>query len=366
MVSCATLCPAAAPGIRMRSTRPDPLTPLHRAVLVTVLYGDLFDHPLTPGELHRFLTVPCPNREALERAVRDLDGHYLGTDRGFVFRYGREATVDVRLRRRRLAAERWPKARRFARWLGWVPFLRMVAVCGSQAMENGDADGDVDFFLITAPGRLWMVQSMTMVLRRAGRALGIDVCPNYLLASGALELTERNLYTAREAAQAVPLWGEATYDRFHDANRWVDDVLPQHSSGDGRRFLEPAPRHRLTSALETVLGGRLGDVADRTVHRALLLYYRLRLRRHGWRRQQIESAYRRDRQMVVTGGYAAAVARRFVERGTAVLDGALSADDLAAAFFGAAATRAGEAPADRGAPDPLYAGLLATRYGGGS
>ena len=71
-------------------------------------------------------------------------------------------------------------------------------------------------------------------------------------------------------------------------------------------------------------------------------------------------------QVVVTGGYASAVARRFVERGTDWLDGALSADELAAAFFGAAGCSAGEPGAEPDAPDPLYAGLLATRYGGGS
>ncbi len=348
------------------TSSPEPLPLLHRAVLVTVLYGDLFDHPLTVGELHRFLTAPCPDREALERAVEALDGRYLGTDRGFVFRRGREATVDVRLRRRRLAAERWPKARRFARWLGWVPFLRMVAVCGSQAVENGDDDGDVDLFLITEPRRLWLVQSLTMVLRRTGRLLGIDVCPNYLLARDTLEIEGRDLYAAREAAQALPLWGEAAYQSFLDANRWVDDVLPQRAAGDSRRFLEPAPRHRLTSMLEAILDGRLGDVADRAVHRALLLYYRLRLRRHGWRRRQIEHAYTRDRQVVVTGGYASAVARRFVERGAAVFDGVLSTDELTAAISGATSGLDDEPGAEPDAPDPLYAGLLATRYGGGS
>ncbi len=206
------------------TSSPEPLPLLHRAVLVTVLYGDLFDHPLTVGELHRFLTAPCPDREALERA----------------------------------------------------------------------------------------------------------------------------------------------YQSFVDANRWVDDVLPQREAGDSRRFLEPAPRHRLTSMLEAILGGRLGDAADRAIHRALLLYYRLRLRRHGWRRRQIEHAYTRDRQVVVTGGYASAVARRFVERGAAVFDGVLSTDELTAAISGATSGLDDEPGAEPDAPDPLYAGLLATRYGGGS
>lgn len=352
------------------------LSPLERAVLIAVLYGDLFDHPLTGDELHRFLGHRCPDRGLLDLAIENLDGRFLGRDQDFIFWRGREQTIDVRRRRQRLAAGRWTPARRFARWLGWVPFLRMVAVCGSQAMDNGDRDGDVDLFLITEPGRLWLVQSMTMVLRRVGRGLGIDICPNYLLTVDALEVEERNLYTAREAAQAVPLWGESAYESFLAANRWIDDFLPQGFAGvapEGRqgtdvvrRFLEPTPRHRLTAMLESIFGGRLGDFVDRAVHRGLLLYYRLRLRRHGWRRQQIEQAYRRDRQVVVTGGYAAAVARRFVDRGVEVLGEHLSASELRDAFFGQTGDEASRSRTDHETPDPLYAGLMATRYGGGS
>ncbi len=367
---------ATQPLMAPDNTSPETLSSLHRAVLLTVLYSDLFDQPLTGEELHCYLAAPCPDRQVLDLAVEALDRSYLGTADGLVYWRGREATIELRRHRQRLAAERWGPARRFARWLGWVPFLRMVAVCGSQAMDNGDVDGDVDLFLITEPGRLWLVQSLTMVLRRAGRRLGIDICPNYLLASSALEIEERNLYTAREAAQTMPLWGDEAYASFVEANRWIDDFLPQRFAKDvpemGKqtdvqcRFLEPVPRHRLTAVLERLLGGRLGDVADRAIHRALLLYYRLRLRRYGWRRQEIEGAYRRDRQEVITGGYAAAVARRFVDRGVAELGDRISAGELRGIFFGEAVEGTGEPGADREAPDPLYAGLMETRYGGGS
>ena len=341
-----------------------PLSPLHKAVLSTVLYSDLFDHPLTIGELHRYLVTSCPDRATLEQAVEALDGVFLSTDRNFVFMRGREAAIELRHRRQGLAAKRWPPARRFARWLGWVPFLRMVAVCGSQAVDNGDDDGDVDLFLITEPRRLWLVQSLTMILRRAGHLIGIEVCPNYLLTTGSLRIEGHSLYAAREAAQAVPLWGRDAYAEFLDVNGWIEGFLPQHAAND-RHLPEPRPRQWLTSLLERLLGGSIGDLADRLIHSILLRYYRLRLRHHGWQRQDIENAYRRDRQVVVTGGYAKAVARRYVERGLSAFDGALSADELRHAFFGAADSDI-EKQIDRESPDPLYAGLMAARYGDGS
>ena len=369
--------------------------------MTTVLYGDLFEYPLTVDEIHRFLTAQCPDRAPLEQALAALDGRYLRVEQDFVCWRGHEASIETRRRRQQMAAARWPPARRFARWLSWVPFLRMVAVCGSQAMENGDEDGDVDFFLITAPRRLWLVQSLTMTLRRAGRWLGIEICPNYLMSADTLEIEARNLYTARETAQVMPLWGEETYQSFLEANRWVEDFLPQARLDDRsqtdrsqtdrsqtdrsqtdrsqtdrsqtdrplagrRRFLEPRSRHRLTSVCEWVLGGWLGDGLDRIVHRALLLYYRLRLRRHGWGQEKIERAYRRDRQVVVTGGYAGAVARRFIDRCAEELGDELSRDEIRRRFFGdPEGHRRTESQDDRQEPDPLYTRLMATRYGGG-
>ncbi len=343
----------------------DPPLSLRQAILLTVLYGDIFEYPLTVDEVHRFLAAPCADREELEGMLARLDGSCLSREGDFVCWRGRQATVETRNRRQQMAAGRWRSVRRFARWLSWVPFLRMVAVCGSQAMENGDEDGDVDLFLITAPERLWLVQSLAMVLRRLGGRLGIDICPNYLMTVDALEVEEQNFYTAREAAQVVPLWGEDAYLRFRQANRWIEAFLPQLLPGDQNRFLEARSRHRLTLWSETMLDGRLGDMLDRAVHRGLLLYYRWRLRRHGWGQETIERAYRRDRQVVVTGGYAGAVARRFIDRCALELGEELSREEIRRWFFGERGEpQQGDQPDDPEAPDPLYAGLMATRYGG--
>jgi hypothetical protein len=361
--SLAPLAPLSHRGRHSPLPPPGALAPLAQAVLLTVAYGDLFDYPLTPDELFAWLPVPCRDREQLERTVTALErqadaGRRLARHDGYLCFAGREEIVALRRRRGEMAARRWPAARRFARWLARVPFVRMVAVCGSQAVENGDRNGDVDLFLVTEKDRLWLVHTATMVLRRltrlSGRRLGVEICPNYFLTTASLAVETRNLYTAREIVQTVPLWGEAVYDRFLEANRWAEDFLPQGSLDDRRRFVDE-PRHgRAVRLLERLLGGRLGDFLDRSVHRLLLRYYHWRLRRHGWTRAHLEDAYRRDRQVVIHGGFGAAVVRRFF---------AAAADlaprgELERWFFG----RGGEAEAeDR--PDPLYAGIMDRRYG---
>jgi hypothetical protein len=330
------------------------LAPLERAVLLTLVYSDLFDYPLTAAELRRYLPVRCADAD-LDAALDALGGQ-VERHGGYLCLAGREAIAGVRWRRAALAGERWRAARRFAAWLRRVPFLRMVAVCGSQAVDNGGEDGDVDLFLITEPRRLWIVQSIVMALRRLGRRrFGVAFCPNYLTTRERLTIEDHNLYTAREIVQAVPLWGEGELRRFVDANRWVARFMPQADLERGTQ--EGAERRR--GALERLLGGRLGDALDAAVYRALLVYYRLRLRRRGWRRDDVERAYRRDRQALIADGYAGAVARAFVERAAETLaraGEAPTAQELARVFYG------GAVPS--GAADPHFAGLFHARYGG--
>lgn len=327
---------------------------LERAVLLTLVYSDLFDYPLTAAELRRFLPVRCGDEE-LAAALAALDGH-VGRRDDYLFLAGREAIVDLRRRRAALAGRRWRAARRFAAWLRRVPFLRMVAVCGSQAVDNGGDDGDVDLFLITEPRRLWIVQSITMVLRRLARLrLGVEICPNYLLTRERLAIDDRNLYTAREIAQAVPLWGDDDFRRFRDANRWVARFLPRAELGAATG--EPARERR--GLVERLLGGRFGDRLDRAVYRTLLVYYRLRLRRRGWSRDDIERAYRPDRQSLIADGYSSAVARSFLERARETLErtgDAVTPEELRRFFHGEGT------PAER--PDPHFAAIFAERYGG--
>ena len=348
---------AAPSGTSARRSERDAPDALGRALLLTLVYSDIFDYPLSQQELRRYLPVAC-SEEDFKTTLDALESTYVTRSDGLLCLRGREHTFETRRRRAEIAAARWRKARRFASWLRWVPFLRMVAVCGSQAVDNAGDEGDVDLFLITTPGRLWLVQSITMTLRRFGwLRFGIEICPNYLMSRGRLEIENHNLYVAREIAQSVPLWGEEDYGRFLDANRWIERFLPQAGLDERRHALHWPERPRPTQLAERLLGGRLGHLLDRAIHRTLLLYYRARLSHRGWSREDVESAYLPDRQALITGGYAGAVADRFLEhaRKTLALTGdEIREEEVRRYFF---------EKHDDVEADPHFAGIFAQRYG---
>lgn len=197
---------------------------LNRAILNTVVYADIFDYPLTLTEIHRYLTGACAPLEvvstlaAAHRFLRLVGGYYTLP--------GREAIVSIRERREKEAVRLWREARSYGRIIAGLPFVRMVAITGSLAMNNVEADADIDYLLVTTPGRLWICRLLTLVITRLAAFRGISLCPNFLLTQNALEIPEHSLYAAHEFAQMVPLSGLDLYLRMRTLNPWVWDFLP--------------------------------------------------------------------------------------------------------------------------------------------
>jgi hypothetical protein len=201
------------------------------SIFHTLAYADVFDYPLTAGEVYRYLTSARASPEDVRRALGDEEcfarvGDY------FTLR-GREYIVETRKRRAGVSARLWTHALRYGRMLALLPFVRMVAVTGSLAMNNADDGKDIDFMIVTEPGRLWTVRALSLLIARFARLTGVHLCPNYLVTRNALELPERSLYVAHEVAQMVPLSGMEIYRELRRANSWTGDYLPNAAHAPG-------------------------------------------------------------------------------------------------------------------------------------
>lgn len=237
-----------------------PADRLDRAILATLAYADLFDFPLDRPEVCRDLVgvaaTAAATGAALDRLIARGRVEEAG---GFLTLPGRGALGAIRRERRARAAAAWPVARRYGALIARLPFVRLVGITGSLAAGNPDANADCDYLIITAPGRLWLVRALTIAIVRAARLRGVQLCPNYLLTTRALALTRRDLYTAHELLQIVPLAGGATYRRLIAENAWAADWLPNRY----RRAVAAPPAAPTGGAGqrlgEAALGGALGD-----------------------------------------------------------------------------------------------------------
>ncbi len=287
--------------------------------MYTVLYSDLFEYPLTRDELHHRLIGMQAERTALDATCTKLIGPYLEEQDGYLCLKGRMANIETRRHRQTLSDETWPVAYRYAKWLRRVPFMRMVAVSGSLAVNNTNDEGDVDLFCITAPNRMWIARLFMIPMARATRLFKKNrrfvLCPNYILTEHTLDVPTRNLFAAHEVAQAVPVWGATVYHAFLEANPWILSFLPASTPNPVAGGGDPAyPHPRLTRFVEWVLRGRLGSVLDAGLYRTLTFLYKARAKQRGWIWTPIATAYQKERYTIPEGGYIHIVRQLFADR----------------------------------------------------
>lgn len=235
--------------------------PLHQAILQTLAYADVFDYPLTAPEIHRYLVgIPTTLTTVHDTLTNGLQRSNTIAQSGEYFTFpGREGLTETRARRATQAARLWPHAMHYGHLLAHFPFTRMVALTGALAVNNVEDGADIDYFIVTEPGRLWLCRALIIGLVRLTARRGIILCPNFFLAENALELPDRSLYTAREMAQMIPLSGMDIYHRIRQANAWVCDLLPNAGGPPPRIIPTPPTRSApLKKVAETVLRTPLG------------------------------------------------------------------------------------------------------------
>lgn len=241
------------------------MTPTEEAVLRTLLYADVFNFPMTLSEIHHFLIADYPiprdqiahaleHSERLRAAILCIDGFYCCA--------GREAIIGTRHTREQASEQLWAQAMRYGLWLARLPFVRMVALTGALAMRNAASPyDDLDYVLVTAPGRVWIARGFAVLLVKLVKRRGVVLCPNYVLSLTALKQERQDLFIAHEVAQMVPLYGGDVYAALRESNRWVAGHMPNAEAAfrTGEQQEIRGVWGAIRRGLEAVLGGTLGD-----------------------------------------------------------------------------------------------------------
>jgi hypothetical protein len=198
---------------------------LLHSVFHTLAYADVFDYPLTADEVYRYLPSASASFKEVAQILSD-ETLFSKVEDYYTLR-GREENVETRRRRAQVAMRLWRKATRYGQIIASLPFVRMVAVTGSLAMNNADEGKDIDFMIVTEPGHLWTCRALTLLVTRIAKLEGVHLCPNYLVTTNALALEERSLYVAHELGQMVTLSGMEIYAEMRRLNSWMADYLPK-------------------------------------------------------------------------------------------------------------------------------------------
>jgi hypothetical protein len=252
---------------------------LRRAIARTLAYADIFDHALRLDEIHRYLIGHRASHATVESALARDESLRAVVERSGEWYHlrGRSQIVDIRRRRNEASTRLWPAARRYARVIAALPLVRFVAVTGALSMDSAEADSDIDLFVLTRPGRLWTARLLILAVVRFAATRGVTLCPNFLLSTDRALLTERNVFTAHELAQMVPIAPAQDGDRLRAANEWTRELLPNA----GGAALEAGSTPLLSRILSAILASRIFDPLEWWEMRRKIRRLEARARREG-------------------------------------------------------------------------------------
>lgn len=140
--------------------------------------------------------------------------------------------IDWRLRNYTHGIIREKLINRYIPVLQFMPFVRGVALNGSQALGRQSKESDIDLFIITDSNFLWTARTfVTFALqilgaRRHGAKIADRFCLNHYLASPKSLDRRKNLYTAFEYAKLRPLVYSQTVLEFKKNNLlWISQFF---------------------------------------------------------------------------------------------------------------------------------------------
>jgi hypothetical protein len=219
---------------------------LEKDLLVTLMYSDVFDMPLTAFEAWKYRMDSGRLAEKVEAVQKDPTSLFAVTEAlavltrkeliarqsGMFALAGREYLIVDRLHRMKRSDQKWRQFLKTARWMRAVPFVRMIAVTGRLATKQIGTRSDWDVLVVMESGHIWMGRlCMALLLhligkRRYGKYTKDRVCLNHFLTTRSLEVPLKDLFASREYASITPVFGGEIFRRFEKKNKWIRNYIP--------------------------------------------------------------------------------------------------------------------------------------------
>src|SRR3990167_410529 len=229
---------------------------LHNPILATLVYYDIFDFPLTMFEVHKYLKNPerfCSSRSdlgtslrsdlgvtdiSLGQVVEELEtlivSGSIGSKNGFYFLSGRDDLYELRIEREKIAAQKWKKFLRIAKWFQAVPYLRAILASGSLAINNTVHESDFDVLAVVKDGRLYTARIFLSLAAsffgarrtRYDKSAPDKFCFNHYITDGNMNIRHESLYNAQTYANLKPVLARnGALSKFYNENMWLNEYI---------------------------------------------------------------------------------------------------------------------------------------------
>jgi hypothetical protein len=218
-------------------------TEIEKDVYAPLAYFAYFGYPLTAFEVWKWLYRPSRSYtlEEVEDVLESstwLKKHVSIRENFYAIGDPKKVRVQVLERKRRYndAIIKERKLKWVLRFLRRLPGVKGVAICNTLPLHFTRKEGDIDLFVITAPGKIWSVRfsivaPFALLSQRPGEARKHALDASFFVTTNGMGLSslrmEDDPYFAYWMATLTPVLGsEKLWNTFFKANTWVKEVLP--------------------------------------------------------------------------------------------------------------------------------------------
>ncbi len=230
-------------------------------VIRTLLYFDVFSYPLTADELMAYSGVSGQGGKVFEGGLRELvQRGLIHESQGYYFFGKDQGAVQRRMDGNHRAEQRLKTARRYSGIIAYFPFVRGVFISGSISKGYAAPDDDIDYFIVTAPRRLWLVRSLLTLFKKVFLANAYrNFCINYFVDSDHLSIKQQNRFTATEVAFLLPTYNSRVHQGMLKANPWIKKYYPVFAQNPA---FVAENTHWSKKWMERVLDNGMGDALE--------------------------------------------------------------------------------------------------------
>ena len=248
-------------------------------VLMPLLYFEIFSYPLTVDEILHFCQDKNCRPEALKKSLHE------GVKKGYIFQHeqfflcqNKPEWVKRRKEHNHRASRYLSRAYKMAQLIRRFPYVRAVFLSGALSKNVMPKDGDIDYFIVTKAGRLWISRTLLVLFKKIFLLNSHKYfCVNYFVDEEHLEIEEKNLFTAMETVTLVPLHNPTIYRSFYAVNDWAQQYFPNAPMRSIEKTI-PVKKSYIQDAIESLLNGKRGDRIDLYCMRTTLGHWQKKFR----------------------------------------------------------------------------------------
>ena len=229
--------------------------------LKTILYFSIFNYPITQEEVYRFSQAEC--QQDIEKQLEHLTTKNIISKSGSYYSYeGDLNCIKRREKGNKMAQDIMPKACKVAKFITKFPYVKSVSLSGSLSKGYYDEDGDIDFFIITEPKRLWIARTLLILYKKLFLLNSKKYfCVNYFISNDNLLVEEQNRFTATELLTLIPITGKRCFKKFVSTNAWAKTYLPNLDINYSHKIAN-LKKPWVSRTVETICNNPFGDTLD--------------------------------------------------------------------------------------------------------